>query len=64
LDDEEIYIGTRCAGAPIFDSAGRVIAAIGITAPAMRFTRERIPEITNIVKMVAAEFSSRFQTNR
>jgi len=40
FDDEESDIGCRCVGAPIQDHTGRVIAAISVSGPASRFTRE------------------------
>ncbi len=43
--------------APVFSSAGAVVAAIGITASGVRFTKERIPEIAAIVKAHPAELS-------
>jgi DNA-binding IclR family transcriptional regulator len=57
LDDEEFALGVRCLAAPVHSSDGSVIAAIGITAATVRFTRERIPEIAAIVTQSAAELS-------
>ena len=42
LDDEEFAPGVRCLAAPVFSSTGMVVAAIGITAATVRFTKERI----------------------
>lgn len=55
LDDEEFNLGVRCLAAPIHSSDGTVVAAIGITAATVRFTRERIPEIAAIVTQSAAD---------
>jgi IclR family acetate operon transcriptional repressor len=57
IDDEEFNLGVRCLAAPVFSSDGSVVAAIGITAATVRFTRERIPEIAAIVTQSAAELS-------
>ncbi len=57
LDDEEFNLGVRCLAAPVYSSNGIVVAAIGITAATVRFTRERIPEISTIVMNSAARLS-------
>ncbi len=57
LDDEEFNLGVRCLAAPVFDSAGQVTAAVGITAATVRFTKERIPEMARKVRAVAAALS-------
>lgn len=57
LDDEEFNLGVRCLAAPVFASNGTVVAALGITAATVRFTRERIPEIAAIVTQCSAELS-------
>jgi DNA-binding IclR family transcriptional regulator len=57
IDDEEFNLGVRCLAAPVRSSDGAVVAAIGITAATVRFTRERIPEISAVVTQAAAELS-------
>lgn len=57
LDDEEFAPGVRCLAAPVYGSDGTVVAAIGITASTVRFTRERIPEMAAIVMSSAQELS-------
>ncbi len=57
LDDEEFNLGVRCLAVPVFGSDGTVVAAIGITAATVRFTRERIPEMAGAVKAAANELS-------
>ncbi len=42
LDDCESELDGRCIGAPIYDNAGNVIAAISISGLASRFSREYI----------------------
>ena len=57
LDDEEFAPGIRCLAAPVNASDGAVVAAIGITAATVRFTKERIPEMAAAVKAAATELS-------
>jgi IclR family transcriptional regulator, KDG regulon repressor len=44
VDDEELHPGVRCIAAPVRDYTGRVVAAFGISSPAVRLTRDRIEE--------------------
>lgn len=59
LDDEEFNLGVRCCAAPVYSSDGIVVAALGITAATVRFTRERIPELSTVVMDAASELSRR-----
>lgn len=59
VDDEEYNPGVRCVAAPVFGSDGAVVAAMGITAATVRFTRERIPEMAAAVSSAANELSRR-----
>ncbi len=45
VDDEELHPGVRCIAAPVRDHQGNIVAAFGLSSPAVRFTRERIPEL-------------------
>lgn len=42
LDNEELDIGVRCVSAPIRDYTRRIIGAVSISGPSMRFQDERI----------------------
>lgn len=44
IDDEESERGIRCVAAPIRNERGRAIAAISVSGPAIRLTRERIQD--------------------
>lgn len=57
LDNEEFNAGVRCLAAPVFGADGSVVAALGITASTLRFSLDRIPEISTKVRAVAAELS-------
>ncbi len=45
LDDEENEKAVRCVAAPIFNEAGKAVAAISISTPAFRVTKKVIQEI-------------------
>jgi|APLak6261668527_1056067.scaffolds.fasta_scaffold00040_7 DNA-binding IclR family transcriptional regulator len=57
LDDEEFNLGVRCCAAPVYASDGTVVAAIGITAATVRFSKDRIAEMGAHVCAAAAELS-------
>jgi DNA-binding IclR family transcriptional regulator len=44
IDDEENERGIRCVGAPVFDEAGKVVAAISVSGPAFRVTKKNVQE--------------------
>jgi IclR family KDG regulon transcriptional repressor len=44
IDDEENEKGIRCVAAPIYNEAGKAVAAISITGPAFRVTKKVIQE--------------------
>jgi DNA-binding IclR family transcriptional regulator len=58
INDEEVEIGVRCIGAPIFDDKGRVIATLSIAGPVFRMTRDRLPDLARTVTSVAGALSS------
>jgi DNA-binding IclR family transcriptional regulator len=45
IDDEEIELGVRCIGAPIFNEERRPIAAASVSGPTSRITAQNVPEI-------------------
>ncbi len=57
LDDEELHPGVRCIAAPVRDHLGRVVAAFGISSPAVRLSRARIPELAEEIRTAAAAIS-------
>lgn len=44
IDDEENEKGVRCVAAPIFNEAGKAVAAISISTPAFRVTKKVMQE--------------------
>jgi len=45
IDDEEFASGIRCVARPIYDDAGAMIAAIGVSGPSVRVTDARLHEL-------------------
>jgi IclR family KDG regulon transcriptional repressor len=44
VDDEENERGIRCVAAPVFNEAGKAVAAISISGPAFRITKKVVQE--------------------
>lgn len=60
LDNEEIDQGVRCVAAPIRDYTRRIVGALIISGPSMRFADERIDkEMIPLVTQAADELSAR-----
>lgn len=60
VDDEENEKGIRCVGAPIYNEAGKVVAAISISGPAFQVTRKRIQtKLKREVVETASEISQK-----
>lgn len=57
VDEQENELGIRCIGAPIFDHNQEVVAAISISGPALRVTKERIKELGEAVKQYSLHIS-------
>lgn len=57
LDDEENENGIRCAAAPIKDFSCRIIAAMSVSGPTVRVSRQRLEEIGRLVADSAAQLS-------
>jgi len=59
LDDEESEEGMRSIGAPIFDAAGQVVAAVGMGGPALRLTKKTLRTLIPMVTETAEAISER-----
>lgn len=57
VDDEENEIGGRCVAAPVFDFAGRVVAAVSISVPVQRLPDEKLGQLGERVRLTAWEIS-------
>jgi DNA-binding IclR family transcriptional regulator len=58
FDDEEGEIGFRCIGAPIYDSAGKVIAAVSVAGTSAQIPKENVSKLACAVKATAQEISA------
>jgi len=58
IDDEEKEEGLRCVGAAVRSHSGKLAAAMSISGPAFRMTKERIPGIAQAVTRAANELSA------
>jgi DNA-binding IclR family transcriptional regulator len=60
LDDEEFEEGIRCAGAPVRDYTGRVVAGVSISGPAYRLTDGRLhSELIPLVREAGSKISAK-----
>ena len=57
IDNEEAYLGSRCIGAPIFEASGKIAAALSVSGPTTRVTRERVPAMAASAKNAAMAIS-------
>src|SRR5882724_7388004 len=58
IDDEEIELGVRCVGAPIFNENHWAIAAVSVSGPTSRITAQNVPEIAEHVLQCCREISA------
>ncbi len=58
VDDEETEEGVRCVAGPVRDHTGKVIAAISLSGPVTRMTKEKIPRLGKLVAEACAELSA------
>jgi DNA-binding IclR family transcriptional regulator len=60
VDNEELDIGVKCVGAPIRDYTRRIVGAVSISGPSMRFSDERMAkELIPLVKRASEEISTK-----
>jgi DNA-binding IclR family transcriptional regulator len=61
VDDEENSLGARCLGAPIFDTAGNVTAALGVSGTLTQTDEAETPRILEAIKETARRISRQIQ---
>ncbi len=61
VDDEENSLGARCVGAPVFDSLGRVEAALGVSATVSQMDDDILPRVVEHLKDTARRISRHIQ---
>jgi DNA-binding IclR family transcriptional regulator len=60
IDNEEMDVGVCCVGAPIRDYTRRIIGAVSISGPSMRFSRERMEkELIPLIKKAGEDISTK-----
>jgi DNA-binding IclR family transcriptional regulator len=59
LDDEEAVVGARCIGAAIYGADGKAVAAISVSGPVSRVSKERLPFFSAEICKAAREISWR-----
>jgi DNA-binding IclR family transcriptional regulator len=60
IDNEEMDVGVCCVGAPIRDYTRRIIGAVSISGPSMRFSMERMEkELIPLVKKAGEDISTK-----
>ncbi|HEY1463751.1 MAG TPA: IclR family transcriptional regulator [Terriglobales bacterium] len=58
IDDEEIELGVRCIGAPIFNENHWPIAAVSVSGPSSRITAQSVPDIAEHLLACCREISA------
>jgi DNA-binding IclR family transcriptional regulator len=61
VDDEENSVGARCLGAPVFDFAGDVTAALGVSGTLSQMDEASLPKIIDALKETARRISRQAQ---
>ena len=55
VDNEEIELGLRCVGAPIYDYSGSMVGAVSIAGPSARLSMEKVPPLgAKVIKVAGA----------
>jgi DNA-binding IclR family transcriptional regulator len=59
IDDEELSVGLRCVGAPLFNHSGKALYAISISGPSIRMGSKRIEEMQRELKKICKNLSGK-----
>jgi DNA-binding IclR family transcriptional regulator len=54
FDFQELSLELNCVAAPVFDEKGRIVSAMSISGPAVRFTPEKMKSVVEHIKSAAA----------
>ena len=57
VDNQELSLGLRCVGVPIFDYTGRPTYAMSVSAPALRMSAEKIKAIQTKLRSLCRQIS-------
>ena len=55
LDDEEVDLGVRCLGVPVFGPAGQAVAAISVSGSCMAVSAENSVTLVKLLSNAAAQ---------
>jgi len=58
IDDEEKEVGLRCIGAAVRSHSGKLAAAMSVSGPAFRMTKERVPQVGRALMEAAGKLSA------
>jgi DNA-binding IclR family transcriptional regulator len=59
IDDEELSVGLRCVGAPLFNHSGQALYAISLSGPSIRMGSKRIEEMQRALKKICQNLSGK-----
>ena len=59
IDDEELCVGLRCVGAPLFNHSGQAIFAISISGPSIRMGSKKIEQMQRELKRICQTLSGK-----
>lgn len=57
VDDEEVAVGLRCVAAAVYDENGFPLAAISLSGPTARISRERVAGLGKTVRAIADDIT-------
>ena len=61
IDDEELSVGLRCVGAPLFDHKDRVLYAISLSGPSIRMGSKKIEEMSRELRKICQILSGQLR---
>lgn len=61
IDNEELFWGLRCVGAPVFDFKGYPQYSMSVAGPTFQMTGERIKKIQKDIRELTGVFSAQMR---